>query len=153
VEHPAESLVELIPPPDLMTRLKVLPQGYLAQRKVREKLLLAVTPEAGMESLRRATQDKVMQGNAPGDQSTQWPQAHYLSPLHPVLDWAVDRALTRLGRNQVPVATAAVGAPTALELGTLTNQRGQVVAPRRRRDGVLRTGRRATAPRRRAPPG
>jgi hypothetical protein len=57
----------------------------------------------------------------------QWPQAHYLSPLHPVLDWAVDRALTRLGRNQVPVATAAVGAPTALVLGTLTNKRGQVV--------------------------
>ncbi|MGA9309065.1 MAG: SNF2-related protein [Pseudonocardiaceae bacterium] len=122
VEHPEESLVELVPPPDLMARLKVLPQGYLAQRKVREKLLLAVTPEAGVESLRRATQ-----GSAPGDQSTQWPQAHYLSPLHPVLDWAVDRALTRLGRNQVPVATAAVGAPTALVLGTLTNQRGQVV--------------------------
>jgi hypothetical protein len=122
VEHPEEGLVELVPPPDLMTRLKVLPQGYLAQRKVREKLLLAVTPEAGMESLRRATQ-----GTAPGDQSTQWPQAHYLSPLHPVLDWAVDRALTRLGRNQAPVATAAVGAPTALVLGTLTNKRGQVV--------------------------
>ena len=43
--------MELVPPPDLMTRLKVLPQGYLAQRKVREKLLLAVTPEAGAESL------------------------------------------------------------------------------------------------------
>ncbi|MGH3528803.1 MAG: SNF2-related protein, partial [Pseudonocardiaceae bacterium] len=108
-EHPEEGLVELVPPADLMTRLAVLPQGYLAQRKVREKLLLAVTPEAGIESLRRATQ-----GTSPGDQSTQWPQAHYLSPLHPVLDWAVDRALTQLGRNQVPVATAAVGAPTAL---------------------------------------
>ncbi|MGH3697122.1 MAG: SNF2-related protein [Pseudonocardiaceae bacterium] len=122
MEYPEEGLVELVPPPDLMTRLNILPQSYLAQRKVREKLLLAVTPEAGSESLRRATQ-----GTAPGDQSTQWPQAHYLSPLHPVLDWAVDRALTRLGRNQVPVATAAVGAPTALVLGTLTNRRGQVV--------------------------
>ncbi len=121
-EHPEEGLVELVPPDDLMTRLRALPQGYLAQRKVREKLLLAVTPESGAESLRRATQ-----GSKPGDQSTQWPQAHYLSPLHPVLDWAVDRALTRLGRNQVPVATAAVGAPTAIVLGTLTNKRGQVV--------------------------
>jgi len=121
-EHPDEGLVELVPPPDLMTRLNVLPQGYLAQRKVREKLLLAVTPQSGAESLRRATQ-----GSAPGDQSTQWPQAHYLSPLHPVLDWAVDRALTRLGRNQVPVATAAVDHPTAVVLGTLTNRRGQVV--------------------------
>ncbi|WP_308283400.1 SNF2-related protein [Pseudonocardia nigra] len=121
-EHEGEDLVELVPPRDLQKRLDVLPQGYLRQRKVREKLLLAVTPEAGRESLRRATQ-----GSAPGDQSTQWPQAHYLSPLHPVLTWAVDRALTRLGRNQVPVATAAVDAPTAIVLGTLANQRGQVV--------------------------
>ena len=67
-----------------------------------DKLLLATTPEAGKESLRRA-----IQGTAPGDQTTQWPQAHFLSPLHPVLDWAVDRALTRLGRNEVPVITAA----------------------------------------------
>lgn len=44
-----------------------------------------------------------------------------------MLDWVVDRALTRLGRTQVPVATAAIGAPTALVLGTLTNKRGQVV--------------------------
>jgi hypothetical protein len=121
-EHPEEGLVELVPPRDLMTRLEVLPQGYLAQRNVREKLLLAVTEDAGKESLRRATQ-----GSAPGDQTTQWPQAHYLSPLHPVLDWAVDRALMRLGRNQVPVATAAVEHPTAIVLGTLTNRRGQVV--------------------------
>jgi superfamily II DNA or RNA helicase len=121
-EHKDEELVELVPPRDLQKRLDVLPQGYLQQRKVRERLLLAVTPEAGNESLRRATQ-----GTAAGDQSTQWPQAHYLSPLHPVLDWAVDRALTRLGRNQVPVATAAVDAPTVIALGTLANQRGQVV--------------------------
>lgn len=121
-EHRAEQLVELRPPPDLMSRLKVLPQGYLAQRQVREKLLLAVTPEAGNESLRRATQ-----GQAPGDQTTQWPLAHFLSPLHPVLDWAADRALGRLGRNQVPVATAQVDGPVALVLGTLTNGRGQVV--------------------------
>lgn len=121
-EHREEQLVELVPPPDLMARLKVLPQSYLTQRQVREKLLLAVTPEAGTESLRRATQ-----GTASGDQTTQWPLAHFLSPLHPVLDWAVDRALSRLGRNQVPVATAAVDAPTALVLGTLANGRGQVV--------------------------
>ena len=121
-EHRAEDLVELVPPDDLMARLRFLPQSYLTQRRVRDKLLLATTPEAGKESLRRA-----IQGTAPGDQTTQWPQAHYLSPLHPVLDWAVDRALTRLGRNEVPVITAAVDMPVALVLGTLTNGRGQVV--------------------------
>ena len=46
-EHKDEDLVELVPPRDLQKRLDVLPQGYLQQRKVREKLLLAVTPEAG----------------------------------------------------------------------------------------------------------
>lgn len=123
-EHPDEGLVELVPPKDLVARLGALPQSYLAQRKIREKLLLAVTPEAGEDHLRRATEGRV---GEKGDKETQWPLAHFLSPLHPVLDWAVDRALTRLGRNQVPVATAAVDRPTAIVLGTLTNQRGQVV--------------------------
>ncbi|MCE3554515.1 DEAD/DEAH box helicase [Pseudonocardia sp. RS11V-5] len=120
-EHPDEGLVELVPPKDLVARLGALPQSYLAQRKIKQKLLLAVTREAGEDHLRRATEGRE------GEQETQWPLAHFLSPLHPVLDWAVDRALTRLGRNQVPVATAAVDMPTAIVLGTLTNQRGQVV--------------------------
>ncbi|GAA1383873.1 DEAD/DEAH box helicase [Pseudonocardia kongjuensis] len=123
-EHPDEGLVSLVPPKDLLARLGALPQSYLAQRKIKEKLLLAVTPEAGEDHLRRATEGRV---GEKGDKETQWPLAHFLSPLHPVLDWAVDRALTRLGRNQIPVATAAVDRPTAIVLGTLTNQRGQVV--------------------------
>lgn len=123
-EHPDEGLVELVPPKDLLARLGALPQSYLAQRKIKEKLLLAVTREAGEDHLRLATEGRV---GEKGDKETQWPLAHFLSPLHPVLDWAVDRALTRLGRNQVPVATAAVDRPTAIVLGTLTNQRGQVV--------------------------
>ncbi|MDN5914705.1 MAG: SNF2-related protein [Pseudonocardia sp.] len=116
-EHPDEGLVELVPPKDLMARLRVLPRSYLDERKVRDKLLLAVTRDAGEEFLRRAADGS----------DTQWPLAHFLSPLHPVLDWAVDRALTRLGRNEVPVATGAVDRPTAIVLGTLTNARGQVV--------------------------
>jgi hypothetical protein len=57
-----------------------------------------------------------------------WPDAHYLGPLHPVLDWAADRALANLGRNEVFAVRGTVDAPTALLLGTLTNRRGQVVA-------------------------
>lgn len=116
-EHPAEGVVELVPPADLMTRLGTLPQSYLAERRVRDRLLLATTRPAADDSLRLARA---------GD-DTQWPAAHYLSPLHPVLDWAVDRALAQLGRNHVPVATADVDVPTAITLGTLSNQRGQVV--------------------------
>ena len=116
-EHPAEGVVELVPPADLMTRLGTLPQSYLAERRVRERLLLATTRAAADESLRLAG----------AGEETQWPAAHYLSPLHPVLDWAVDRALAQLGRNHVPVAVADVDVPTAITLGTLSNQRGQVV--------------------------
>jgi hypothetical protein len=116
-EHPDEGVVELVPPADLMTRLGALPQSYLAERHVRERLLLATTRAAAEESLRLARAGK----------DTQWPAAHYLSPLHPVLDWAVDRALAQLGRNHVPVAMADVDVPTAITLGTLSNQRGQVV--------------------------
>jgi hypothetical protein len=58
-----------------------------------------------------------------------WPEAHYLSPLHPCLEWASDRALESLGRNQVfAVASEAVAGAAVLLHGTLTNQRGQVVA-------------------------
>ncbi|MFP5021914.1 SNF2-related protein [Pseudonocardia phyllosphaerae] len=116
-EHHEDRLVELVPPKDLMARLRVLPKSYLDERAVREKLLLAVDRETGEEYLRKASDGK----------TTQWPAAHYLSPLHPVLDWAVDRALTRLGRNEVPVVSGTVEHPVAIMLGTLSNSRGQVV--------------------------
>ena len=45
-----------------------------------------------------------------------------------MLDWAADRALAILGRNEVFAVRGAVDAPTVLLLGTLTNRRGQVVS-------------------------
>jgi superfamily II DNA or RNA helicase len=76
--------VELIPPPDLVQRLEVLPQSYLADRRVTERLVLATTLARGKDRLAAALRD---------DSDSTWPDAHYLSPLHPVLDWAADRAL------------------------------------------------------------
>ncbi|MEV4384125.1 SNF2-related protein [Micromonospora sp. NPDC049580] len=110
--------VELSPPPDLAQRLEVLPQAYLAERKVTERLVLATTQARGKDRLAAARrEDKIS-----------WPDAHYLSPLHPVLDWAADRALAALGRNEVFAVRGTVEAPTVLLLGTLTNRRGQVVS-------------------------
>ncbi|SKF62034.1 helicase [Mycobacteroides abscessus subsp. abscessus] len=43
-------------------------------------------------------------------------------------DWAADRALASLARNQVFAVRGEVDHPTVLLLGTLTNRRGQVVA-------------------------
>ncbi|WP_116175200.1 helicase-related protein [Kutzneria buriramensis] len=111
--------VELNPPPDLVQRLDVLPQKYLAERDVTDKLVLATTPARGKDRLAAALRDS---------KKLSWPDAHYLAPLHPVLDWAADRALAVLGRNEVFAVRGGVNAPTVLLVGTLTNRRGQVVS-------------------------
>jgi ERCC4-related helicase len=110
---------ELTPPPDLVQRLEVLPQSYLKDRHVTEKLVLATTPQRGQDRLAAALADQ---------SDSSWPDAHYLSPLHPVLDWAADRALAKLGRGEVFAVRGGVDQPTVLLLGTLTNKAGRVVA-------------------------
>lgn len=110
---------QLDPPPDLEQRLDVLPQSYLRDRKVTEKLVLATTLARGKNRLEAALSDET---------GTSWPDAHYLSPLHPVLDWAADRALASLNRNEIFAVRGAVEDPTVLLVGTLTNRRGHVVA-------------------------
>lgn len=116
---PAFGTAELTPPPDLVQRLDVLPQSYLADRRVTDKLVLATTLARGKDRLEQALRDNT---------GSSWPDAHYLSPLHPVLDWASDRALAGLGRNQVFAVRGDVENLTVLLLGTLTNRRGQVVS-------------------------
>jgi superfamily II DNA or RNA helicase len=110
---------ELVPPADLAQRLDVLPQSYLADRKVTEKFVLATTKARGQDRLAAALSD---------EKKTSWPDAHYLAPLHPVLDWAADRALASLSRNEVFTVRGGVEHPTVLLLGTLTNRRGHIVA-------------------------
>ena len=104
---------------DLRQRLEVLPQTYLAERKVIERFKLVTSKARGKALLADALTDA---------SDSSWPEAHYLGPLHPVIDWAADRAMASLGRNQVFAARGDVDHPTILLLGTLTNRRGQVVA-------------------------
>lgn len=118
-ENPAYQIADLAPSPDLRKRLEVLPQSYLKDRRVTEQLRLATTVHRGNHSLLAA--------RGPG-QDTLWPEAHYLSPLHPVLEWAADRALAQLGRNQVFAVRGPVEHVSMLLHGTLTNKRGQVVS-------------------------
>jgi ERCC4-related helicase len=118
-DYGPQQIVELIPPPDLRQRLEVLPQTYLAERKVAEHFKLVTSKARGKALLADALTD---------ESDSSWPEAHYLGPLHPVIDWAADRAMASLGRNQVFAVRGAVDNPTVLLLGTLTNQRGQIVA-------------------------
>lgn len=118
-EYPDHGLVQLAPPPDLRQRLRVLPQSYLRERRVDQELTLATSAQRGQAALDAALDDQ---------SGSTWPEAHFLGPLHPVLDWAADRALATLARNQVFVVRGQVPHPTVLLLGTLTNRRGHVVA-------------------------
>ncbi len=118
-EYPNEQIVELTPPSDLRARLAVLPQSYLADREVTQRLRLATSTVKGQALLRAALSD---------DTSSSWPAAHFLGPLHPVLDWAGDRVLSTLGRGEVFAVRGGVDAPNVLLLGTLTNRAGQTVA-------------------------
>ena len=118
-EDPGYQIADLVPTPDLRRRLEVLPQSYLKERQVVERLRLATTQTRGNAALEAARG---------AGQHTLWPEAHYLAPLHPVLEWAADRALAKLGRNEVFAIHGPVDHTTVLLHGTLTNHRGQVVA-------------------------
>src|SRR5699024_11217585 len=55
--------------------------------------------------------------------------AHYLGPLHPVLDWVAHRALSRIPeRGGIYIVRAEVEAPTVVVHAGLTNRRGQMVS-------------------------
>ena len=97
----------------------MLPQSYLRERRVQEHLKLATTQTKGARLLAEALSDS---------SDSSWPEAHYLGPLHPVLDWAGDRVLAKLGRSSVFAVRGDVVSPTVLLLGTLTNQAGRTVS-------------------------
>lgn len=122
--HKEHSIAELEPPRDLQQRLAYLPQSYLADRAVTKKMKLATTAISGKLELERA---RAAQPTA-GEKTTTWPEAHFLGPLHPVLEWASDRALASLSRREVLAVRGNVENATVLLMGTLMNQRGQVVS-------------------------
>lgn len=115
----SNNIAELIPPNDLKARLRFLPQDYLSDRKVLEKVTLATSFSRGQERLNAART---------GTDGSTWPTALFLGPLHPVTEWAADRALSNMSRRETPAVTGDVDAPTVFILATLSNRRGQVVS-------------------------
>lgn len=119
-ESTSHGIVSMVPTRDLAQRLEVLPQSYLRDRNVTQDLKLVVSEKRAKDLLKDARDNKAS--------TSLWPEAHYLGPLHPVLEWVSDRALSKLGRNQVFAVRGDVESPTVLLLASLTNRRGQVVA-------------------------
>jgi ERCC4-related helicase len=113
--EPEHKLLSFVPPADLARRLEVLPQGYLAEQKVLERLKLTADRHVAEEMLRRAREST----------DSLWPEVLYLSNQHPVIDWLVDKVLVRLGRNEAPLIAADVRSPAFLLQGVYSNRRGQ----------------------------
>ena len=59
--------------------------------------------------------------------TTIWPEVAYVSDIHPIVEWLVDKVLVRLGRQEAPVLVTNVDGPTYLAQGVLSNVHGQPI--------------------------
>jgi superfamily II DNA or RNA helicase len=109
------SLLSLVPPPDLAKRLEVLPQTYLKEQKILERLKLTTDRDVANDALARAR----------ASDSSIWPEVGFLSGQHPILDWLVDKVLVQFGRNEAPIIQCAVTEPTYLLQGVYSNAAGE----------------------------
>ncbi|MDW5329052.1 SNF2-related protein [Plantactinospora sp. KLBMP9567] len=112
-----EELMSFLAPADLVHRLGDLPRSYLRAHAEGEELRLKVTFD------RRLAQRKLDEAR----ESTKptWPEIAFLSDVHPMVEWLVDKVLSRLGRQQALVLTAAVPEPVFLVQGVYCNRLGQ----------------------------
>ncbi|WP_241841626.1 SNF2-related protein [Pseudofrankia sp. BMG5.36] len=105
-------------PEDLEARLTDLPRGYLARlRDQTGQLRLRLTfdrdeANASLAASRRGRE-------------TLWPEKGFLTEIHPVVDWLVDKVLVRLDRQQAPLLTVPVREPEFLVQGVYCNEFGQ----------------------------
>jgi len=114
--EPADPLfLSLVPPADLGRRFQALPQSYLSEQKVLERLKVTGSSDVAEQELARARDAT----------DSQWPEVSHLSPLHPFMNWLVDKALTSMGRNEAPVILADVTSPVVCVQGMYSNGRGQ----------------------------
>ena len=128
-----DELLPSLAPDDLVHRLD-RPAPHLSARPPEGERPAAqgdLRPRARPAQARQARQSK----------DPMWPEIAYLSDVHPMVDWLVDKVLIRLGRQQAPVLTADVTAPVFLIQGVYSNRLGQPTVVRV--DGRLRPARRA----------
>ncbi|POM26103.1 RNA polymerase-associated protein RapA [Actinomadura rubteroloni] len=108
------ALLAFEPPADLVHRLSALPASYLRTHKIKERMKVTFDRDLAQRKLDEARKSK-----------TFWPDIAYLSDLHPLVEWVVDKVQVQLVRQQAPVLTADVAAPTFLVQGIYSNALGQ----------------------------
>lgn len=116
-EEQDNGLLALNPPRDLVRRMTALPATYLKEREVAKRLRVTGDLDYARSRLQLA-QDA---------QKLSWPDCLYLSPLHPVLDWAADRVLAAFARDEAPVLAVNVAEPVCCVQATWSNRAGQAV--------------------------
>lgn len=117
-------LLTFVPPADLQRRLSALPQSYLTQRKVLDRLRLTADPHRASAYLDEARNKHA----EAGETGTAWPEVHYLGPQHPVIDWLIDKTLYSFGRNEAPVIACGVSEPVICVQAVWANKAGEPIA-------------------------
>ncbi|MEU6034711.1 DEAD/DEAH box helicase [Actinomadura sp. NPDC047616] len=107
-------LLAFEPPRDLVHRLSALPASYLKTHKVTERMKVTFDRGLAQRKLDEARKTKTL-----------WPDIAYLSDLHPMVEWLVDKVQVQLVRQQAPVLTARVDGPVFLVQGIYSNALGQ----------------------------
>ncbi|MEU7070249.1 DEAD/DEAH box helicase [Streptomyces narbonensis] len=108
-------LISFRPPSDLIHRMKTLPPDYRREQRLHERLLVTLNRKLADLSLARARESA----------TSSWPEISLLTDLHPVVEWLTDKVLVSLGRQEAPVITADVTAPTYLIQGIYSNAKGR----------------------------
>jgi superfamily II DNA or RNA helicase len=119
-----DAVLSFKPPEDLLRRLASLPQSYLRQRKLAERIRLTADHTVADRSLL----DAVDRHASKGETGTAWPEVHHLGPQHPVLDWIADKVLYRVGRDEALALSCRVSEPTILVSGVWSNRVGEPLA-------------------------
>jgi hypothetical protein len=109
--------VAITAPPDLQERLQQLPREV---RSGDHRYELCADPARLKQVIELARQAKA--------EDETWPQLHYLWPQHPIVEWLVDRVITRFGRHRAPVIQShslRPGEQAFVMLGLVPNRKGQ----------------------------
>ncbi|MGV9279381.1 SNF2-related protein [Streptomyces sp. NPDC003730] len=102
--------------PDLLHRLDILPPDYLREQKLKDRLRVTFDRRLGQHSLDEAR----------GKSGSSWPAVGYLTDIHPLVEWLVDKVLVQLGRQQAPVIlTPGATGPAFLVQGIYSNKLGR----------------------------
>ncbi|WP_200305125.1 SNF2-related protein [Streptomyces adelaidensis] len=102
--------------PDLLHRLKALPPSYLKEQGVAERMLVTFDRPLAERKLSDARESS----------ATMWPNVSFLTDIHPVVEWLIDKVLVQFGRQEAPVITSRhVSDPTFLIQGIYSNALGR----------------------------